>query len=521
MPRVLKKYLLLNLILMAFPLAAFAQDIPRTADGTPFLQGFWQAQTQDAYNLEDHVARHDMPAGLSVVAGGTIPYQPQALARRQNNFENRAELDPLNKCFLPGVPRIIAMPWPFQIFQTDEHVAMAFEWTQVFRIIYTAGQEHLYPGFEFWMGDSRAQWEGDTLVVTVSDLNDRTWLDGAGNFHSAAATITERYTLIDKNTIQYQATIDDPQVYTDPWTIEFPLVRQTEMNRLLEYQCQAEVEEANGDFERVDNLWYPAPIPPENIPFDADAGAQLPLPEAISAIKRHEDGTPDISGYYMSDAGGANYGLEVRENIALFPPSRGVVVDPADGVLPYQDWARAEQRERREAWRGYDDPTAHCFVAGIPRSHYVPSPFYILQPPGYVVIFHERMSYRVIPLDDRDHLPDSVRLWMGDAIGHWQGDTLVVESSNYNGKAWLNELGDVISHAQTVVETYTPVSESQIIYRATVADPIPYSRPWTIEMPFNQQQEELLEVACLEDNNDLGHLKDVRDEHRALMQQEN
>ena len=204
-----------------------------------------------------------------------------------------------------------------------------------------------------------------------------------------------------------------------------------------------------------------------------------------------------------------------------FRPPAALSLTPLTVFCPIRTGPEHEQRERREAWRGYDDPTAHCFVAGIPRSHYVPSPFYILQPPGYVVIFHERMSYRVIPLDDRDHLPDSVRLWMGDAIGHWQGDTLVVESSNYNGKAWLNELGDVISHAQKVVETYTPVSESQIIYRATVADPIPYSRPWTIEMPFNQQQEELLEVACLEDNNDLGHLKDVRDEHRALMQQEN
>jgi hypothetical protein len=131
------------------------------------------------------------------------------------------------------------------------------------------------------------------------------------------------------------------------------------------------------------------------------------------------------------------------------------------------------------------------------------------------------MSYRVISMDRNEHLPDSIRLWMGDALGHWEGDTLVVESSNYNGKAWLNELGDVTSHAQTVVETYTPVSDTQILYRATVSDPIPYSRPWTIEMPLNQAQEELLEVACLEDNNDLQHLKDVRDEHRASLNQEN
>lgn len=509
---------LLLTCLVLLPLSAQAQDIPRTAEGLPFLQGIWQAQTSAAFNLEDHVARADMQAGTSVVSGGSIPYQASALAKRENNFANRGELDPLNSCFLPGPTRIMAMPFPFQIFQADEHVAITFEWTQVFRLIYTAGQEHLYPGFEFWMGDARGQWEGDTLVVEISDLNDRTWLDAAGNYHSIAATITERYTLVDENTIQYQATINDPEVFTEPWTIQFPLIRQTEMSRVLEYQCQAEAEEASGDFERVENLWYPAAVPEENTPFDAEAGADLPLPDVISDFSRRDDGTPDISGYFVSDAGGANYGLEIRENIAMFPPSRGVVVDPADGVLPYQSWARTEQRERREAWRGYDDPTAHCFVASIPRSHYVPSPFFFLQPPGYIVILHERMSYRVIPLDGREHLPESIRLWMGDSVGRWQGDTLVVESSNYNGKAWLNELGDVTSHAQTVLETYTPVSDSQIIYRATVSDPIPYSRPWTIEMPFNRQAEELLEVACLEDNNDLEHLRDVRDEHRAQLQ---
>lgn len=500
---------------------AHAQGIPRDGNGNPFLQGIWQAQTRAHFNLEDHTARHDMQAGRSVVAGGTIPYQDWALARRDENFANRAERDPLNKCYLPGVPRIMAMPWPFQIFQTAEHIAIAFEWTQVYRLIHAAGQEQLYPGFEHWMGDSRGRWEGNTLVVEVRDLNDRTWFDAAGNFHSIAAVITERYTMVDADTIQYEATIDDPDVFTEPWTIRFPLVRQQGMARLLEYQCQAEMEEANGAFERVDNLWYPAPVPAGNTPFDAGAGADLPLPEATGPIPRRDDGTPDISGYYNADAGGANYGLERRENLAMFPPSRGVVVDPADGVLPYQAWARAEMLDRRNPWRGYDDPTAHCFVAGIPRSHYVPSPFYILQPPGYVVILHERMSYRVIPLDGRGHLPEGIRLWMGDAVGRWEGDTLVVESANYNGKAWLNELGDVISHAQTVVETYTPVAAGRIVYRATVADPIAYTRPWTIEMPFVGAEEELLEVACLEDNNDLEHLKDVRDEYRAGLNQEN
>jgi len=510
-----------GLILLFIAIPALAQDIPRTESGKPFFQGIWQAQTRAADNLEGHVARLNLPPGHSVIDSGSIPYLPEALERRNTNFANREVLDPLNKCHLPGPTRIMAMPWPFQIFQTEDHIAIAFEWTQVYRLIYSGGQEPYYPGFEHFMGDSRGHWEDDTFVVEIRDLNDRTWLDAAGNFYTNAAVITERYTMIDANTIRYQATFDDPSLFSEPWSISFPLTRQTDIPRLLEYQCQAEVEEANGEFERVDNLWYPAPIPAVNIPF-SDAGEEDPrLPAVPGDISRQPDGAPDISGYFMANHGGANYGLEQRENIAMFPPSRGVVINPADGVLPYQGWAREEMVERREAWRGYDDPTAHCFVAGIPRSHYVPSPFFILQPPGYVVILHERMSYRVIPLDDRDHLPDHIRLWMGDAVGRWENDSLVVESSNYNGKAWLNELGDVISHAQTVTESYTPVSDTQILYRATVSDPIVYSRPWTIEMPLNQQDEELLEVACLEDNNDLQHLKDVRDEHRASLGREN
>ena len=143
------------------------------------------------------------------------------------------------------------------------------------------------------------------------------------------------------------------------------------------------------------------------------------------------DGTPDISGLYQADGGGANYGLEQKERDFLTPASRGVVIDPPDGILPYRDWARAERIDRYLPHRGYDDPTAHCFVAaGVPRSFYVPSPFHILQPPGYVVVLFERMAWRQIPLDGRDHIPDDIRLWNGDSVGRWEGDTLVVETRN-------------------------------------------------------------------------------------------
>jgi hypothetical protein len=511
----------LTLIAMSAAYGASAQTLPRTADGKPDLAGIWQVHNRAAYGLLYHAARDQMPAGPSVVEGDEIPYQPWALERQRENLANRAARDPLEQCFLPGVPRIMYMEFPFQIFQTRDHVAMTFEWTQVYRLVYTNGQPTMHEGVESWMGNSRGRWEGDVLVVEVTDHNDRTWLDAAGDFHSEALKLTERYAMRDADTIDYEVTIEDPKVFTRPWKIRMPLHRQKDLDRLLEYQCRAEKEEASGDFEPDLRTWYPASAPADNEPFDASAGAPPAPPQVTGEIRRFRDRTPDLSGWYEADAGGANYGLEAHEATVLTPASRGALIDPKDGSLPYQPWARAERMERELPHRGYDDPTAHCFVAGIPRSHYVPAPFQILQTPDYVVVLFERMSWRHIALTPRPPLPDHVRLWQGDSHGRWEGDTLVVESTNFNGKAWLNEVGDVISHAATVVERFTPVSADTVVYRATVSDPIAFTRPWTIEIPFHRKNDELLEVACLEDNGDLEHLKQVRDEYRATPAEEN
>jgi hypothetical protein len=250
--------------LLLLPTLAFAQtagtasSIPRMADGRPNLQGIWQVRNRASSDLQDHVARFGMPAGRGVVEGGEIPYQPQAAAKKAENFAKRATADPLSHCYLPGVPRIMYMEWPFQIFQTPTHVAMTFEWTQVHRLIYTNGSKPV-DGIEFWMGDSRGRWEGDTLVVEVTNHNDRTWFDMAGNFHSEALKVVERYRLLDADTLQYEATIEDPKVFTRPWKISMPIYRHKDMVRLLEYQCQAEKEEASGDFEREPRTWYPTP----------------------------------------------------------------------------------------------------------------------------------------------------------------------------------------------------------------------------------------------------------------------
>ncbi|HTM02684.1 MAG TPA: hypothetical protein VL173_04200 [Vicinamibacterales bacterium] len=232
-------------------------------------------------------------------------------------------------------------------------------------------------------------------------------------------------------------------------------------------------------------------------------------------IKRMPDGKPDLTGHFGNAAGGANYGLEKHPAAPMLPPSQGIVLDPPDGRLPYQDWARKEFEARGKPERGYDDPTAHCFVAGFARSLWTPSPYQILQPPGYLVILMERMAWRIIPIDpNRKHLPDDVRLWQGDSIGHWEGDTLVVDTANNNGKTWMNEAGDVISYAATAVERFTPINADTIDYKVTITDPVVMTRPYTLGFQIRRQTGEILEVACLEDNQDLEHLKHVKDEAR-------
>jgi hypothetical protein len=241
---------------------------------------------------------------------------------------------------------------------------------------------------------------------------------------------------------------------------------------------------------------------------------------APAPIRRMADGKPDLTGMYQADAGGSNYGLENKPGDGLIPGSRGVVVDPSDGKLPYQPWARAERNDRVLPHRGYDDSTAHCFMGGVPRALYTPSPFQIVQNQGFVLLLFERMNWRQIPLTPREHIPDDIRLWNGDSIGHWEGDTLVVDTRNMNGKAWLNEVGDIMTHDAKITERFTPVNGNSITYRATVTDMLAYTRPWTIQMAMNRRDDELLEAACHEDNGDLQHLKDVRDEYRAQNKKE-
>ena len=508
----------LSTAFMAAPQSAPASReriLARTADGKPDLQGIWQASSTAAGDLQDHAAGLNMLAGRSVVAGGAIPYQPWAAKQKDENFRGRQTADPLSKCYIPGVPRIMYLDFPFQIFQTPKAVTMAFEWELEYRLIYTDGTPHRPADDTAWMGDSRGHWEGDTLVVDVANSNDKTWLDMAGDFHSDALQVVERYRMTDRDTIQYEATLEDSKVFTKPWTINIALHRRGDRDRLFEYSCESELEEVSGAFTREPRTWYPGNgTAPATMP--AASRVTAAAPEPVANLRRTPDGKPDLQGFYESTTRGANQGLERRARggrgaAAGAPAGKDLIVDPEDGKLPMQSWAMEEKISRNLTERGYDDPTAHCFPAGVPRSMYVPEGLEIIQTSGYVVFLYERVSWRIVPLDGRAHLPDTIRLWQGDSVGHWEGDTLVIDTANFNGKTWLDEGGEIVSYAEHVVERFTPAGPESLSYEATVTDPVVYTRPWTIAFPVKREKFELREAACLEEDHDLPHLKVLKD----------
>jgi hypothetical protein len=221
------------------PSPAAAGPIPRAANGKPDLSGFWQVMNSASFDIQDHSAEKGVPAGQGVVEGNEIPYLPAALAKKKANSANHGAADPLLKCYLPGVPRMTYMPFPFQIFQTPQKVGVLYEYVHAVREIYIDSPHPAGP-IEWWQGDSRGKWEGDTLVVDVVHFNDETWFDRAGNHHSKNMHVVERYSFIDAGHLRYEATIEDPTVFSRPWKMSMILYRHTEPTfQLLEYECNA------------------------------------------------------------------------------------------------------------------------------------------------------------------------------------------------------------------------------------------------------------------------------------------
>lgn len=256
-------------VFLALPVASLhAQraQVPRTAAGKPDLNGIWQAMTTANYDIEPHDAKPAMamrpgpvvpvpakevlalgavgavPAGLGIVVGGEIPYLPAALEKRNENRANWLTRDPEVKCYLPGIPRATYMPFPFQILQSAKAFFINYEYASAVREVYLKNPGP--PETDSWMGQSDGKWEGDTFVITVTGFNDGSWFDRAGNHHTEALKVVERFTMTGPDHIRYQATMTDPQTFSRPWSIALTLYRNVDANaRLGQFKCVPFVEE--------------------------------------------------------------------------------------------------------------------------------------------------------------------------------------------------------------------------------------------------------------------------------------
>jgi hypothetical protein len=233
-----------------------AQDkAPRTVEGKPDLNGIWQTMGSAHWNIEPHKAEPGpvsartmgalaaIPGGLGVVAGGRIPYKPEALLKRNENKKHWLERDPLVQCKLPGVPRATYLPHPFQIVQEPNTMLFTYEFAGADRIVYM-NKPGTQGAVDSWMGYNLGRWEGDTLVIDVTDQMEETWFDSAGNFHGPTMKVTERYTPQGANVLMYEATIVDADTFTRPWKISMPIYRRLDKNmQLLDFMCIEFVEE--------------------------------------------------------------------------------------------------------------------------------------------------------------------------------------------------------------------------------------------------------------------------------------
>lgn len=226
----------------------------RMPDGKPNLNGIWAASNSANWNIQTHQARQgpvtalgaafSVPGGMGVVEGNDLPYKPEAIAQRDANAKDWMAKDPEVKCYLPGVPRATYMPYPFQIVQSTEpnDLLVTYEFASASRIVHMSAQQEA--PVDSWMGWSNGHWDGDTLVIDVRAFVDQTWFDRAGNYHSDALHVVERYTPAGPDVIQYEATIEDPKVFTRTWKMSMPLYRRAEKNaQLMEYKCVEFAEE--------------------------------------------------------------------------------------------------------------------------------------------------------------------------------------------------------------------------------------------------------------------------------------
>ena len=437
---------------------------------SPNLQGIWQVRNRAAYDLEDHHGptrhagrpqrrrgRHDSVSAVGAEEAATRT-SPSAYTERsaQQVLHARRAADHVHGVPVPHLP------------DAPTHVAITFEWSQVHRLIHTNGSKP-GRGIDFWMGDSRGRWEGDTLVVDVTNHNDKTWFDMAGNFHSEAMQVVERYTMTDADTIRYEVTIEDPEglhAAVEDQHADLPAQGHGPHPRVSVPARRSRKRAATSSASRRRGTRRRAECRMQNAEWAPMAlGAVVRLPASRSATRtrrvRHRRQQAEAPGAAGSAGRRTRQGAPEPGRSAAWPTASPICRASTCRTAAARTTAsrhtrtglsdaRRTRHHRRSAGRQAADAGVGAGRAEEPAAARTrlrrpdrallrggrraaidvrAVAVCILQPPAYVVVLFERMSWRSIPLDGRKHLPDSIRLWQGDSVGRWDGDTLVVETA--------------------------------------------------------------------------------------------
>ncbi len=449
-------------------------------------------------------------------------YTPEAAEEKKDRQRRKYE-DPEAHCHLPGVPRGLEQPaglYPVQIIQDEKYFALLHEYPHDARIIPTDNSRHPQ-NYWAWDGDSRGHWEGDTLVVDVTNFNGRTWLDMEGNFVDENEHVIERFTLVDADTILYEATIIDPTVFTKPVHERFTLKRVPKEQQLLEVQLsrrrakpsalhrRRRRDEAEAEMTVAGWLRFAvaAAIGAVAVTTGPVTASQLAKSTAPYSPPRLWDGkTPDFRGIWqVRDTAYVN--IEGHRGEKEIAPARSIIVDPSDGKVPYRSDALPRRLSNYKN-RATADPSLRCAQAGVPRATYLPFPLQILQSPGNLaIVYQENHAIRLFYPESREHF-DRADWWMGDTRYRWEGDVLVADVVALTGQLWFDQTGNYHSDDVHVVERYTMTGPDTLRYEARIDDEAVYTKPWTLRTLLYRIKDpgaRIIEDECLEDENGVRH----------------
>lgn len=501
---------------------------------------------------------------------GRVPVLPSAEERRDaylaRSGDSYAYMSVWDRCISRGVPGSMFPAGynnAYQILQTPGYVVILYEMIHDARIIPLDGRPRPPQNVRSWMGDARGRWDGDTLIVETTNFHDRGWIASSaaggrikGIPHSEALHVVERFRLADPDTISYEVTIEDPPVYSRSWTVAMPLNRDQDY-RIFEYACHEgnkavpnilsgarAQERVAADAEKpkprtpprtpdgqpdLQGIWDFRSATPLERPREFSGKEFLTVEEAVEYEQRadqRDDGRPpgdSRTDPSVHPAWWLDYGKKV-----VGTRRTSLIVDPPDGrVPPLTPEARERQTARAQARRGrgpadsFEDRSLfeRCITRGLPAGM-LPGAYnnnvQILQTPGYVVIFTEMIhDARIVPMDGRPPLPQHLRLWMGASRGRWEGDTLVVETTNFSDKTNFRGSGANLR----LVERFTRVDANTIEYQFTVDDPTTWTRPWTVAFPMVKSEGPIYEYACHEGNYAIGNmLRGARQAEQAAAQ---